>query len=216
MRTTAHGRAIGAAIGNPKPDPTSLPGILRRAGVLLQYGDLETQIGIQSDPLATFKRDRGSARLLTTFSHESDAERHLLISARPELVSEPWDAAPDRYTWPEGVDADEAASELTVTWRSEDELHRVVTRAVGERRNVCMTAWVRDVPIEELLERAARMCDETEAIPKKVLSARSRGGPSSLTDQRGLPPADANLLGPFVGNAPPDPSSVPGLKRDER
>jgi len=33
---------------------------------------------------------------------------------------------------------------------------------------VCMTAWVRDVPIEELLERAAHMCDETEAIPKKV------------------------------------------------
>ena len=156
MSTTAHGRAIGAAAGNPQPDPTSLPGILREAGVLLEYGDLETQIGIQSDPLAIFKRDRGSARLLTTFSHEADAERYLLIKSRPELVSEPWDAAPDRYTWPEGVDADDEASELTVTWRSEDGLHRIATRAAGERRNVCMTAWVRDAPIEELLERAAR------------------------------------------------------------
>lgn len=36
-----------------------------------------------------------------------------------------------------------------------------------------------------------------------------------MTDQRGLPPADANLLGPFVGNRWPNLSSVPGLKRDE-
>lgn len=84
--------------------------------MLLQHGDLETQIGIRSDPLAIFKRDRGSARLLTTFSHEADAERYLLIKARPELVSGPCDAAPERYTWPEGVDADDEASELTVTW----------------------------------------------------------------------------------------------------
>ncbi|MCA5923426.1 hypothetical protein [Curtobacterium oceanosedimentum] len=104
--------------------------------MLLPYGDLETQIGIQSNPLAMFKRDRGSARLLTTFSHQGDAERSLLIKSRPELVSEPWDAAPDRYTWPEGVDAVDDASELIVTWRSEDGLHRVVARAVGERRNV--------------------------------------------------------------------------------
>ncbi|MBT1543787.1 hypothetical protein [Curtobacterium aurantiacum] len=124
--------------------------------MLLEYGDLETQIGIQSDPLAIFKRDRGSARLLTTFSHEADAERYLLIKSRPELVSEPRDAAPDRYTWPEGVDADDEASELTVTWRSEDGLHRVATRAAGEHRNVCMTAWARNVQVEELLGRAVR------------------------------------------------------------
>jgi hypothetical protein len=36
-----------------------------------------------------------------------------------------------------------------------------------------------------------------------------------LTDQRGLPPADANLLGTFVGNEPPDLSSIPGIERDE-
>ncbi|MBT1681818.1 hypothetical protein [Curtobacterium flaccumfaciens] len=157
VRTTAHGRAIGAAIGNRHPDPTSPPGILREAGVLLQHGDVETQIGVQSEPLAIFKRDRGFSRVLTTFSHEADAERYLLIKARPELVSEPWGAAPDRYTWPEGVDADDEASELTVTWRSDDGLHRVVTRAVGERRNVCMTAWVRNVRVEELLGRAVRV-----------------------------------------------------------
>ncbi|WP_071290622.1 hypothetical protein [Curtobacterium sp. MCBA15_008] len=37
-----------------------------------------------------------------------------------------------------------------------------------------------------------------------------------MTDQRGLRPADANLLGTFVGNEPPDLSSIPGIKRDER
>lgn len=36
-----------------------------------------------------------------------------------------------------------------------------------------------------------------------------------MTDQRGLPPADVELLGTLVGNEPPDLASIAGLKRND-
>jgi len=154
MTTTRHGRAIGAALGNPQPDPTSLSGAVREPNVMVQFGDLETQLGIQAQPLAVFERQRGSTRIVTTFTHEADAERYLVVSARPEIVPEPWDVAHTRYAWPDDVDVDEA--KLNVAWESEDGTHRMSTTRLGERKNLCLAAWARDTPIEVLLARAAR------------------------------------------------------------
>lgn len=154
MRTTLHGRAVGAALGNPQPDPTTLPGIRRGADVLLQFGGHETQFGIQAEPLAVFERQRGSSRIVATFSHEADAERYLMVLARPEIVPEPWDAAHVRYTWPDGVDIDEA--KRNVTWEADDGTHRMSVVDLAERKNLCLAAWARNVPIEDLLARAAR------------------------------------------------------------
>jgi len=59
------------------------------------------------DPLTVFERQRGSSRIVTTSTHETDAERYSLIAARPEIVPEPGDAHV-RHTWP--VDVDGASS----------------------------------------------------------------------------------------------------------
>ncbi len=72
MKTTRHGGSIGAALGNREPDTTSLPGILRATGVLLQFGDLETQFGMRAEPLAVFGRQRSRSRIVTNFTHEAD------------------------------------------------------------------------------------------------------------------------------------------------
>ncbi|WP_141399103.1 hypothetical protein [Curtobacterium sp. 'Ferrero'] len=154
MMSTSRARAIGAVLGNPQPDPASLSGIPREPNVLVQFGDLETQLGIQAEPLAVFERQRGSSRIVTTFTHEADAERYLLISARPEIVPEPWDDAHVRYTWPDDVVVDD--TKLNVSWDSDDGTHRMATTALGERKNLCLAAWSRDTPIEVLLARAAR------------------------------------------------------------
>lgn len=154
MRTTQHGRAVGAALGNPQPDPTTLVGTIRKAHVLLQFGDLETQFGIQTEPLAVFERQRGWSRILTTFTREVDAERYLLILGRPGIVPEPWDDGHVRYTWPDGVELDDAM--LNVKWQAEDGAHEMTSSSLRERTNLCLAAWARDVSIEELLARAAR------------------------------------------------------------
>lgn len=154
MTTTRYGRAIGAALGNPQPDPTTIRGIIRSADVLLQFGDLETQFGIQAEPLAVFERQRGSSDILTTFTHEADAERYLLILGRPGIVPEPWDDGHLRYTWPDGVELDDAM--LNVRWQAEDGLHEMSSSVLHERKNLCLAAWARELPVEELLARAAR------------------------------------------------------------
>lgn len=154
MRTTLHGRAIGATLGNPQPDPTTLAGIPRGPDVLLQFGDHETQFGVQAEPLAVFERQRGASRIVTTFSHEADAERYLLVLARPEIVPEPWDDAHVRYTWPDDVQVDDV--KRSVTWRADDGTHRMSVVDLAEQKNLCLAAWTRNVPIEDLLARAAR------------------------------------------------------------
>ena len=154
MRTTRWGRAIGAVVGNLQPDPTSLPGIRRDPNVLLQFGDLETQVGIQEEPLAVFKRDKGHARVLATFTHEADAERYVLVLARPEIVSGPLHASFDCSTWPDSVEVDPL--EQSVTWRAEDGIHRMTTESLLQRKHLRRVAWARNVTLEELLTRAAR------------------------------------------------------------
>lgn len=152
--TTVHGRALGALLGNPQPDPTGLPGIRRDANTLVEYGDIETQVGVQAQPLAVFKRERGQSRVLTTFSHEEDAERYLLVRAHPDVVTDRW-KEPDRYLWPTGVEAEVSARRCAVTWSAADGTHEIVTTSpIGEADPVCRTAWVRDVPIDELMARA--------------------------------------------------------------
>jgi len=164
MTTTRHGSSIGAALGNVQPDETTVPGILRAPGVLLQFGDLETQFGIQAEPLAVFERQRGHTRIVTTFTHEEDAERYLLTFARPEAVPEPWDDARVRYTWPDDVQVDVDVAKLNVAWEARDGTHRMSTVDASERKTLCMAAWARNVSIPELLARVGRAsADETDA-----------------------------------------------------
>jgi hypothetical protein len=153
--TTHHGHAIGLAIGNRRPDPTGLPGISRGPGVLLEYGDLESQFGIQEHPLAVFERQRGSSRVMTSFTHETDAERYLLVRGCPQIVTEPWDGG-DRYLWPDGARAVLDRPGLSVSWRGDDALHVMETSTFGEFDTLCRAVWVRDISISELLRRAAR------------------------------------------------------------
>lgn len=165
VRTTPHGRAIGEALGNPQPDPTTLAAISRGADVLLQFGDHETQFGIQAEPLAVFERQRGSLRVVTTFSHEADAERYLLVLARPAIVPEPWDAARVRYAWPDDVDVDEV--KRTVTWEADDGTHRISVVDLAERKNLCLTVWARNVPIVDLLTELLRFEGEIGSAQRR-------------------------------------------------